>query len=139
MTLLYAIKYGDVGLLRHALKEVTVIFQTPSARKPNYAKEMLRQLHIIDTKAADLLLQEAYLANALVNLRELPHTFYEMDLLLEHQNGEFKRFRSDRGLFLQKTDQMFRLHALSVDALRKVRFTMNKNIVGRDRTGKQSL
>lgn len=100
---------------------------------------MLRQLHIIDTKAADPLLQEAYLANALVNLRGLPHTFYEMDLLLEHQNGECKRFRSDRGSLLQETDPMFRLHALSVDALRKVRFAMNKNIVGRDRTGKQGL
>lgn len=93
---------------------------------------MLRQLHIIDIKAADPLLQEAYLANALVNLQGLPHTFYKMDLLLEHQNGEFKRFRSDRGSSLQETDQMFRLYALSVDALRKVRFAMNKNIVGRD-------
>lgn len=62
-----------------------------------------------------------------------------MDLLLEHQNGEFKRFRSDRGLSLQETNQMFRLHALSVDALRKVRFAINKNIVGRDRIGKQGL
>ena len=92
MTLSYAIKHGDIGLLRHAIREVTVILQAPSARKPKYAREMLRQLHIIDTKAADPILQEAYLANALVNLRGLPHTFYEMDLLIEHQNGKFKRF-----------------------------------------------
>lgn len=71
--------------------------QAPSARKPKYALELLRQLHIIDTTAAHPILQEAYLANALVNLRGLPHTFYKMDLLLEHQNGEFKRFKSDRG------------------------------------------
>ena len=74
------------------MREVTVILQAPSARKLKYAREMLRQLHIIDTKAADPILQEAYLANALVNLRGLPHTFYEMDLLIEHQNGKFKRF-----------------------------------------------
>lgn len=68
MTLLYAIKYGDVDRLRHALREVTVFLQAPSARKSKYAREMLRQLHIIDTKAADPLLHEAYLANVLVNL-----------------------------------------------------------------------
>lgn len=56
---------------------------------------MLRQMHILDKAATDPILQEAYIANALVNPRGLPFTFYEMDLLLEHQNGEFKRFRSD--------------------------------------------
>ncbi len=30
MTLSFAIKHGDIGLLRHALREVTVILQTPS-------------------------------------------------------------------------------------------------------------
>ncbi|MCJ1348014.1 hypothetical protein MMC31_006244 [Peltigera leucophlebia] len=95
---------------------------------------MLRQLHIFDTNAADPQLQEAYLANALVNLRGLPHTFYEINLLLEHQNGEFKRFRTDRGSSLQETDQMFKQHALSLDTLRKVRLGMNKIFVGRDRT-----
>lgn len=94
----------------------------------------MRQIHIIDTTAADFILQEAYLANALVNPRGLPHTFYEMDLLLEHQNGKFKRFRADRGSSLQESDEMFRLHALSVDTLRKVRSSMNKVIAGRDRS-----
>ena len=51
---------------------------------------MLRQVHIFDTKAADPILQEAYLANALVNPIGKPQSFYKMDLLLEHQNGEFK-------------------------------------------------
>lgn len=88
ITLCYSIKHSDIGLLRHAMHE-------PSAHKPRCALEMLRQLHILDTKAADPQLQQAYLANALVNPPGLPQTFYEMDLLLEHENGEFKRFRSD--------------------------------------------
>lgn len=58
---------------------------------------MLRQVHVFDTKAADLILQEIFLANALVNPRGLKHTFYKMDLLLEYQNGEFKRFQNDCG------------------------------------------
>lgn len=139
MTLSYAIKHGDIGLLRHAMQEVSVILQAPAANKPKYARAMLRQLHIFDTKASDPQLQESYLANALVNPRGLPHTFYEIDLLLEHQNGEFKRFRTDKGSSLQETDQMFRLHALSVNALCKVRLGMNKIIIGRDRTGKKQL
>lgn len=136
LTLCWSIKFGDVGLLRDALREVTIILQAPSAKKPKYAREMLRQMHILDTTAADPVLQRAYIANALVNLRGLPFTFYEMDLLLEHQNGEFKRFRSDRGSSLQETDEMFKLHALSVDALAKIRKVMNQVIIGRERSGR---
>lgn len=91
-TLSYSIKWGDVGLLKIAFRKVCIIIQAPSVNKPKYAQEMLRQMHIIDSNAADLVLQNAYIANALVNPRGLPHTFYEIDLLLEHQNGEFKRF-----------------------------------------------
>ena len=135
MTLCYAIKNGDTGLLKHALREICIILQSPVLGKPKYARAMLRQVHIFDTKAADPVLQEAYLANALVNPKGQPGTFYEMDLLLEHQNGEFKRFRSDRGSSLQESDEMFRLHALSVDTLRKVRSLMNRIIIGRERDG----
>lgn len=84
-------------------------------------------------------MQEAYLANVLVNPRGLFHTFYEMDLLLEHQNGEFKKFRQDRGSSLQDSDEMFKLHALSVDALAKVRRAMNKVIIGREREGRHPV
>ena len=58
-----------------------------------------------------------------------------MDLLLEYQNGEFKRFHADRGLFLQESDEMFRLHVLSVDIPRKVRLSMNQVVVGQQRAG----
>ena len=136
LTLCYSIKWRDIGLLRSAMRKVTIIFQAPSAKKPKYAREMLRQMHILDTTAADTILQEAYIANALVNPRGLLSTFYEMDLLLEHQNGEFKRFRADRVSSLQETDEMFRLHALSVDTLSKVRGIMNRVIIGNERSGR---
>ena len=100
MTLFYAIKYGDIGFLCHAMREVAVVLQAPAGNKQKYARAMLRQLYIFDTKASDPQLQDAYLANSLVNSRGLPHTFYEIDLLLKHQNGEFKRFRADRKSFL---------------------------------------
>lgn len=59
-----------------------------------------------------------------------------MDLLLEHQNGEFKRFCADKGSSLQESNEMFRLYTLSVDALKKVRFSMNRVVVGRQRAGR---
>lgn len=117
------------------MREIWIILQASSAHKPRYAREMLRGLHIFDTKAADPQPQEAYLANALVNPRGLSETFYEMDLLLEHQNGEFKRFRSDRGSSLQESDELFCLHALTVDSLQKLRRAMNKTITARENKG----
>lgn len=97
----------NVGLLKMAMREIIIILQAPSAKKPKYAREMLHQMHILDTWAAHPELQKAYIANALVNFRGLFFTFYEMDLLLEHQNGEFKCFRADRDLSLQETNEMF--------------------------------
>lgn len=100
---------------------------------------MLQQLHIIDTSASNPILQQAFLANALVNPRGEKDSFYKVDLLLEHQNGEFKRFRSDRGSSLQETDQMFKLHALSVNALAKVRRLMNRIVIGRERKSRHPI
>ena len=53
MTLCYAIKNGNTGLLNHALREICIILQSPVLGKPKYARAMLRQVHIFDTKAAD--------------------------------------------------------------------------------------
>ncbi len=91
-TLYYSIKWGDTGLLRNALREIAIIFQALVARKLKYAREMLCQIHILDITIANLILQNAYITNALVNLQGLSHTFYEMNLLLKYQNGEFILF-----------------------------------------------
>lgn len=42
MTFCYAIKNGDIGLLKHAMREVCIILQAPAASKPKYARAMLR-------------------------------------------------------------------------------------------------
>lgn len=53
MTFHYAIKYWDVWLLCHALREICIIMQTLTALKPKYAWALLRQLLIFNTKTAD--------------------------------------------------------------------------------------
>ena len=42
MTLCYAIKHSDTGLLRHAMREICVILQAPAAYNPKYAQAMMR-------------------------------------------------------------------------------------------------
>lgn len=91
---------------------------------------MLKQVHIFDIKADDSVLQEIYLTNAFVNSKEQPGTFYKINLLLKYQNREFKHFGSNYGLSLQEIDKMFRLYALLVYMLRKIRFSMNQIIIG---------
>lgn len=49
------------------MREVYIIFQAPAASKPKYAKTMLRQVYIFDTKVANPIFQQVYLANVLVN------------------------------------------------------------------------
>lgn len=36
---------------------------------------------------------------------------------------------------MQESNEMFRLHALSVDALKKVRSSMNRIVIGREKKG----
>lgn len=96
---------------------------------------MLKQVQIIDTITTDPILQETYLVNGLVNSQDLSRSFYEMYLLLKHQKGEFKRFCTNRNLFLQISDEMFCFYVLLVNALRKVKLLINQVIVSRQKAG----
>lgn len=92
MTLCYTIKHSYIELFSHTMKKICVILQVPTTCKPKYAQAMMRQLYIINLKSADFILEKAHMANTLGNLCGLPHIFYEIDLLLEHRNKEFKLF-----------------------------------------------
>lgn len=90
MILYYVIKNGNNGFLKYALRKVYIIFQFPVVEKPKYVRAILRQVYIFDTMAIDPVLQESYLANLFINPRGQARIFYEMNLLLKHQNKEFK-------------------------------------------------
>lgn len=62
--------------------------------------------------------------------------FYEIDLLLEHQNRKFKQFRANRSFLLQESDELFHFHALLVNALKKVRTLINQIVIGQERDKK---
>lgn len=95
-------------------------------------------MHISDTKAAHPVLHKAYLVNVLINSKSSTGTFYKIDLLLEYQNVEFKRFSLDYNFFLYGSNEMFWLQALLVDILRKIRFLMNWIIISQERNSYHS-
>lgn len=122
--------------MRSALQEVAIILQAAAAKKPKYAREIFCQIYILDTTTTNLILQNVYITNALVNLQSLSYTIYQMDLLLEHQNSKFKCFQANWGSFLQESNDMFKLYALLVDALSKVRRAINKVIIRQKRSAR---
>ena len=93
-------------------------------------------MHIFDTKVADPIFQEVYLANILLNLQGHPDLFYETNLLLKYQNGKFKPFHKDYSSLLQKINKIFQLYALSVNILKKVKTLINQVIVGQEQGAK---
>lgn len=95
LTLCYSIEYRDVGLLQNIVRGVCIIIQALESQKPKFACELLWKLNIIDTIAANPILQYVHLATALVNPPGLLQIFNEIDLFLKHQNSEFKCFWSD--------------------------------------------
>ena len=105
-TLRYTIKHADIGLLRYALRRVTVIFQAQTSGTPHYAQALLHTLHMVDTLAATMKLQNAILANGLVNLRGENDSNFETDLLLELLNNNLRAFQHERTYFSKNNDSL---------------------------------
>ena len=69
LTLKNAIKVADIDLLRHVLRKIIIVFQIKVARIFNYAQALLRFLYMIDSSTFFKELQNAILANCLINLQ----------------------------------------------------------------------
>lgn len=133
ITFCNTIKISDIGLFCNTIKEICIIFEVPAILKSKSIKAKVSQVYIINTNTIDPILQKAYLANILVNLKDMPQIFYEINFLLEDQNGKFKRFWANHCLFLWKINKIFQLYALLVDILKNIRFLINQIVIGRKR------
>ena len=60
LSLRHAIRFADIGLLRISIRECCVFFQAKSLSARNYAREMIRTLHMVDSNAATKTLQECH-------------------------------------------------------------------------------
>ena len=137
LTLRYAIKHADIGLLRRALRQVMMMFQAESAGTPNYAQVLLRVLHMTDSPAATLELQDAILANSLVNLRGNEDSNYETDRLLELLNNNLKTFQRERSFFSKNSDKLLEDWAMNGPYLLEVKAAV-EFMFGRANSSKHS-
>ena len=110
----HSIKYGDIGLLRHALRDTCVIFQASEGGTFNYAAELIRLIHLYCSEASDVVLQEAMLANSLVNLQGSHGKFFETDRLLEYLNGTLKEGLAARRNSTKSSDELLKEIALTI-------------------------
>lgn len=113
LTLKYAIKHGDIYLLRHVLRRVAVVFQADVAGTPKYRQALLYTLHLIDTPAASTRLQDCVLMNSLVNLQGVNDSNFELDRLLELLNNSLKAFQQERSYFSKNSDLLLEHWALN--------------------------
>jgi hypothetical protein len=113
LTIRYAIKHADIGLLRYALRHVTIIFQASAAGTPKYAQALLHTLHTIDSPAATIKLQDAILMNGLANLRGDGNSNFETDRLLELLNNNLKAFQQERSYLSKNSDTLLENWALN--------------------------
>jgi hypothetical protein len=110
-TLKYAIKHADVGLIKRALARCCLLFH--GSEKSNYAFLSLYMTWLTQTDAATKELQDAILANGLVNLRGTTDGWFEMDRLNEFFNLEMKTLMATRRTSTVDTAELFRRTALT--------------------------
>ncbi|KIV98311.1 uncharacterized protein PV09_09843 [Verruconis gallopava] len=83
----YAVKHGDIGLLRRVVDPLIIVFFGAGQR--NYGREMIYYRWLLSPACSDTL-QHAILASGLVNWQGAADTFKAIDLGLEHNNGSIK-------------------------------------------------
>ena len=128
LTLRYAIKYADIGLLRFTLRHIAVVFQAEAAGTPKYANALLYLVHLTDSPASDERLQRCVLTNGLVNLQGHPTSNFELDRLLELLNNSLKCFQRDRSYFSKDSDSLLEYWALNGPYLQELKAAVKVNL-----------
>lgn len=126
LQLKHAIKFADIGLLRRALRECTVMFQAKDGSAPMYARELLRLTHLTDSPSSDPALQTAVLTNSLVNLKGTRGHSFETDRLVELLNATLKEFQSERSIFSKDSDTLLECWTLNAPYFSRLKLEMER-------------
>jgi hypothetical protein len=110
-TLKCAIKHADVGLIKRTMARCCLLFH--GSDKSKYAFLSLYMAWLTQTNAASKELQDAILANGLVNLRGTSDGWFEMDRLNEFFNLEMKVLMATRRTSTIDTAELFHRTALT--------------------------
>jgi uncharacterized protein DUF6589 len=111
LLLKYSVKHGDIGLLRRAITYACFYFN--GSKQHNYAYETLYLFHLTCTEAADPCLQQAILANGLINWQGKDNTWWETDRGVEVHNGNMKAIIRGKRTSNQDLDYLFDYCALN--------------------------
>jgi hypothetical protein len=88
LTVYYAVKHGDIGLLRRMINPLIIIFL--SADQTNYANEILYYWWLLTKGVCTPELQHLILASSLINWLGRENTHKPINLGLEHNNSKIK-------------------------------------------------
>jgi hypothetical protein len=88
MTVRYAIKHGDISILRRCVDPLIIMFL--GADQKNYAYEMMYYRWMLKDGVFTSVLQRSILVSRLVNWLGRLSIFKPIDLLVEHLNGFIK-------------------------------------------------
>jgi hypothetical protein len=144
LLLKWSIKHADLKLLRQSLRLCCIIFQAPSGAAGNYARELIRYLNWVDTDATEKELQDAILANALVNPGGRKDSFYPFDRHLEHLNLQIRnslndhRAAFDRSAFISRAALNSPYHQIVKDAVENV-FGLYNNSIHKDKSAADDI
>lgn len=105
-----AIRYGDIGHIRRLYPRFALLFF--GGNKIKYGILSLYMTWLTETEATKPELQEAILANSLVNIRGADNSWYEIDRLNEFLNLEMKRIMANRRSSTQSLKYLFKRTAL---------------------------
>jgi len=107
----YAIKHGDIGLIRLVIDRCCIYFHGSGQHK--YALEMLHLQRLLSTSAASPPLQRAILANSLVNFRGCHDSWLETDRMIELHNGDMKQMLKARRGSSMTVERLFEYCSLN--------------------------
>ena len=131
LTLRYAIKAGDIGIMRRLVDPLIIVFF--GASQSNYGHEMLfYRWHLSSVNTPEL--QHAILASSLVNWQGRETTHKPIDLGLEHLNGSCKIEMKCYKNSTHDTDIIFDRVCLTNTWIRKLRLRI-ESIFGEDMSG----
>ena len=95
-----------------------------------YAQTLLYMLHLVDSSAVTIQLQECLLINSLVNLQGLSHFNFELNHLLKLLNNNLKAFLHEQSYFSKNSDKLLKYWALNesyfLELKRTVKMTFEK-------------
>lgn len=110
-TLKRSIRYADIGLIRRMFARCALIFH--GSNKQKYAHLSLYMSWLTQTAAAQSELQDAILANGLVNLRGAQNSWFKIDRLNELFNLQMKLLMATRRTSSLSVTEIFQQAALT--------------------------